>query len=126
MGPCGCQAPPHAEGNQKQKMNEKETFNNPITAEVVVAGHICLDIIRTLASSTALLAPGRLIEAGPAILSTGGPVSNTGLALHKLGIVTRLMGKIGTDLFGQAIRQLIASYEPELAEGIIVVPGETS
>ncbi len=114
-------------------MNEQESLSrrSKVTqldamTEVVVAGHICLDIIPTLTGDAPLLAPGRLVEAGPAVLSTGGAVSNTGLALHKLGVATRLMGKVGTDLFGQAIRELVGSYGPELAKEMIVVPGEVS
>ncbi|HLL78697.1 MAG TPA: hypothetical protein VKT25_04315 [Ktedonobacteraceae bacterium] len=53
--------------------------------------------------------PGQTIEAGPTVFSTGGSVSNTGLALHKLGVATRLMAKIGTDLFGCAARCSTAS-----------------
>jgi sugar/nucleoside kinase (ribokinase family) len=99
--------------------------------EVVVAGHVCLDIIPhfTTDAGTALeayLAPGRLSEVGPAALSTGGAVSNTGLSLHRLGVDTRLMGKIGDDLFGRAILGIVEQHGPELAEGMIVVPGETS
>ncbi len=102
------------------------TTDEPERIEAIVAGHICLDIIPTLAGSTTTFAPGRLIEAGKAILATGGPVSNTGLALHKLGVRTRLMGKVGNDLFGQAILQVIRGYEPELATGMVVAPGEAS
>ena len=94
--------------------------------EAVVAGHICLDIIPTLMGGTIALTPGRLIEAGKAVLSTGGSVSNTGLALHKLGLSTRLMGKVGTDLFGQAIVQILGSFDTGLARGMVVVPGEFS
>ena len=70
---------------------------------VIVAGHLCLDIIPNLAGITAeaferSFTPGHLVECGPAGLSTGGAVSNVGLALHRLGIPTRLMGKIGDDL----------------------------
>ena len=36
--------------------------------------------------------PGQTVEAGPVVFSTGGTVSNTGLALHKLGVSTGLMG----------------------------------
>jgi len=70
--------------------------------------------------------PGRLSEVGPATLSTGGAVSNTGLNLKRLGVDTRLMGKIGDDLFGRAILDIVQSYGPKLAEGMRVVPGETS
>lgn len=56
---------------------------------------------------------------GPAALSTGGPVSNTGLALHKLGVPTQLMGKVGDDLFGQAIRQIVAAQDLQLERGMV-------
>jgi sugar/nucleoside kinase (ribokinase family) len=47
-------------------------------------------------------------------------VSNTGLALHKLGISTQLMGKVGDDLFGQAVKQLMSAYDPHLADSMVV------
>lgn len=94
-------------------------------AEAVVAGHICLDVIPTL-SGVVLFRPGQTVEAGPVVFSTGGAVSNTGLALHKLGISTRLMGKVGSDLFGQEILQIVESHGPGLSEGMVIVPGESS
>jgi sugar/nucleoside kinase (ribokinase family) len=95
--------------------------------DAVVAGHLCLDIIPQLSGLPAgefmkLFAPGRLVEVGPSALMTGGPVSNTGLALHRLGIATRLMGKVGADLFGQAVGQIVASFGPGLADGMVVDP----
>ena len=62
----------------------------------IVAGHICLDVIPELLSQgdfAASFLPGRLLETGPVVMATGGAVSNTGQALHKLGIPTRLMGQ---------------------------------
>lgn len=99
--------------------------------EAIVAGHICLDIIPRFTtdagvSLSAYLSPGRLSEVGPVALSTGGAVSNTGLSLKRLGVDTRLMGKMGDDLFGHAILDIVKGYGAELAEGMIVVPEETS
>ena len=93
--------------------------------DVVVAGHICLDIIPGMQAVPKdgfqdAFQPGRLIEVGAAALSTGGPVSNTGLALHRLGIPTRLICKVGADAFGRILRELIDSYGPTLSEGILV------
>ena len=97
--------------------------------DAVVAGHICLDIIPKLGGTAQeferTFLPGRLLEVGPATFSTGGAVSNTGLALSKLGIRTQLMGKVGDDLFGQAVRQIVGAYGPGLADGM-VVDGATS
>lgn len=94
--------------------------------KVVVAGHICLDVFPTLVGGVELFRPGQTVEAGDVVFATGGPVSNTGLALHKLDVSVRLMGKVGDDLFGQAILQILNERSPELAEGMIVAPGEAS
>lgn len=98
--------------------------------EAVVAGHICLDIIpafdRRAARDDDFLMPGTLVAVGPAHLSTGGPVSNTGLALHRLGIRTRLMGKVGGDLFGEVVLNLLRQHDPRLAAGMIVDEHETT
>jgi sugar/nucleoside kinase (ribokinase family) len=40
--------------------------------------------------------------------------------LNQLGITTRLVGKIGDDLFGQAICQIIASHRENLTQGMIM------
>ena len=92
--------------------------------EAVVAGHICLDVIPTLLGGTFEFLPGTLVEAGAVVTATGGAVSNTGLSLHRLGITTRLMGKIGDDLFADAVCRILASHGPHLAEGMVTAPGE--
>lgn len=98
--------------------------------EVVVAGHICLDIIPDLGGSTAggspIPPPGRLAVVGPAVASTGGCVSNTGLALQRLGIGTILMGKVGDDLLGRATVDFIRQYNGRMADGMIVAHDEHS
>ena len=98
---------------------------------VVVAGHLCLDIVPDMSgisqvSFQQLFLPGRLIVTGPAALTTGGPVSNTGLALHKLGVGTRLMGKVGDDLFGHAMIGIVQSFGAQLADVMIVDPAVSS
>lgn len=95
--------------------------------DVVVAGHICLDIYPDLSGMEReafekTFLPGRLISAGPVTFYTGGAVSNTGLALHRLGISTQLTGKVGDDLFGHAILQIITTHGEHLADGMKVDP----
>jgi sugar/nucleoside kinase (ribokinase family) len=95
------------------------------TYDAVVAGHLCLDMIPDLTHISEerfaqAFGPGRLTEVGPAIFGTGGPVSNTGLALTKLGIETRLMGKVGDDVLGQIVQEIIGSYGPGTASGMLV------
>jgi sugar/nucleoside kinase (ribokinase family) len=104
---------------------------NHAPIQAIVAGHICLDLIPQFQTDagpdlSAYLAPGRLAEVGPMTLSTGGAVANTGLNLARLGVRTRLMGKIGDDLLGTAVLDLLRQHGSELADAMIVVPGETS
>lgn len=95
--------------------------------EAITAGHICLDIIPDLTSITPgefdhVFTPGRLVQAGPATLTAGGSVSNTGLALQRLGIVTRLIARVGDDQLGRALRHSIAGQGEGLDEGILSCP----
>jgi sugar/nucleoside kinase (ribokinase family) len=94
-------------------------------AEVVVAGHVCLDVIPVL-PGPAKIEPGRLLEIGPAEMSTGGAVPNIGLSLHRLGVPVRLMGKVGDDLFGRAVLEALRARDPELARNMVVGAGETT
>lgn len=93
--------------------------------KAVVAGHICLDIIPAIDHGFRL-EPGRLYEVGAPTIATGGAVSNTGVALHILGVPAMLMGKIGNDSFGRSIQEVLKGYDPTLAEGMVVVPGAVS
>ncbi len=100
-------------------------------ADIVVAGHICLDIIPSLAGVAnvagrggEIFLPGKLIKVGPAVISTGGAVPNTGLALHRLGLATQLMGKLGDDLLGRAVLDILKSHDAALASNMIIAPGE--
>ncbi len=93
--------------------------------EVAVAGHVCLDVIPEL-SGPVTLRPGHLVTAGRATLSTGGAVANVGLALHRLGVPVRLVGKIGDDVFGGAVWESLRACSPVLADGMVVTPGEST
>lgn len=79
----------------------------------MVAGHVCLDVIPRLAGAVDL-APGRLVEAGPAVLAPGGAVANVGTALLRLGECTTLVGAVGNDHFGEILRARLASLSAEL------------
>lgn len=89
----------------------------------IAAGHICLDITPVFSAKkphqkiSDLLEPGKLIHMDHADVHTGGSVANTGLALKKLGADVRLMGKIGSDAFGNMIKDILRKYD---ADGLIV------
>jgi sugar/nucleoside kinase (ribokinase family) len=71
--------------------------------KAIVAGHACLDIIPQLVHDQLAFTPGTLAEVGPATVSTGGCVSNTGLALHRLGAPVELVARIGNDDIGRML-----------------------
>jgi len=95
--------------------------------QVVVAGHICFDITPKFLSKKGtpmqeLFIPGKLINMGEVNVSTGGPVSNTGIALQKMGVKTKLMGKVGNDYFGSGVIDLLKKQNNH--DGMIVMDGE--
>lgn len=106
-------------------MNSELYMNlSSLNKKIAVAGHVCLDIIPPFdgpkKNFDKLILPGKLIEVGPPIISTGGAVSNTGLALHRLGVPTILIGKIGSDFFGKIILDLLNSQDPALTKGMVL------
>ncbi len=104
--------------------------NGERQVDVVVAGHLCLDIIVTVTSpaesATELLAPGRLLLVEPAALSAGGAVGNTGAALRRLGLAVRLVGIVGDDAWGEATASCLHAIGPELTAGLRVARGQGS
>ncbi len=80
--------------------------------DITVAGHICLDIIPQIPDTgireiSELFKPGKLINVKAAKISTGGPVSNTGIATKKLGLKVAFMARVGNDEFGKLIINLL-------------------
>jgi sugar/nucleoside kinase (ribokinase family) len=97
--------------------------------EIVVCGHLCLDIIPGFPAGEGLhdwFRPGRLSLVGAPVLSTGGAVSNVGLSIHRLGLPVRLVGKIGDDPLGKLVRERVAAAGEGLAGGLLTAPGEVT
>ena len=96
--------------------------------KVMVAGHLCLDITPTFPAGAKInvieaFSPGKLTNVEQAVLSTGGAVSNTGLAMAKLAVDVVLNGKVGEDLFGSIIRQLVGQQR---AAALKTVPDQNT
>jgi sugar/nucleoside kinase (ribokinase family) len=96
------------------------------TFDVAAAGHICFDIIPKFLDTGAktigeILTPGKLVNMDPVATSTGGPVSNTGIGLHILGMNVRFMTKVGDDAFGSAVAEKLD--EVASAEGLKIEKG---
>ncbi len=100
----------------------------PAEIDVVVSGHLCLDLIPAMDSVplNSLASPGKLFEMGALDISTGGSVSNTGLALHRLGADVRLLSNVGDDLLGRVIIAFLKDRDPRLADHIAVEAGQSS
>ncbi len=110
------------------------TNANPAAAKqpiIAVCGHIAVDIIPAFPSAGkvsigTLLSPGNLVEVGSAAIATGGAVSNTGVALHRLGAQVALIGKVGDDVFGEMTVRTLDRIDPALASRLIRARGEAS
>lgn len=94
--------------------------------DLLVAGHLCLDIIPELATTPrteagAFYRPGALVNVGPCSVSTGGPVFNTGLCAVRLGSRVAFSATVGDDAYGRIVRRIAAEYGAE--EGIRVQEG---
>ncbi len=90
--------------------------------KVIVAGHICLDITPVIPDRGAqriqdLLRPGKLLTVNGVDIHTGGAVANTGLAMKILGADVTLIGKIGSDEFGDIVAGKMSEYGA--ADGLI-------
>lgn len=110
-------------------MNPIYQAKQSVIYDVIVAGHICLDIIPTIPASgetaiNRIFLPGKLINVGDAAVSTGGPVSNTGIALKKMGLNVAFMAKVGQDDFGELIMKRLAAAGN--ADGILHSTEESS
>jgi len=97
--------------------------------DAVAAGHICLDITPEFTSGRRIpveeiFKPGNLINVGDAVISTGGSVPNTGLALQRLGIKIEFMGKVADDSFGSIIMNKLKKSAS--IKGMRIVNGEST
>ena len=106
-------------------------MENKKDIEIVAAGHTCLDLIPAFTiegkvdKMTDVLVPGKMINMGPCVVVGGGPVTNAGVSIRRLGVKTELIGKIGNDDFG---KQILAWYEEHEGhfKGIKMVDGEST
>ena len=75
---------------------------------VVIAGHLCLDVIpRWETGGLLCIKPGSTIRMEELTFSTGGAVSNTGIALKRLGFEPILKARPGDDYVGSITRQIL-------------------
>jgi sugar/nucleoside kinase (ribokinase family) len=80
--------------------------------DIMVAGHLCLDIIPKFYDTGArkieqIMRPGKLVNITEAKISTGGPVSNTGINMKTLGANVCFCARVGDDEFGKITIDLL-------------------
>jgi len=92
---------------------------------VVVAGHICVDIIPSVTDGSPQRTPrpGALERLGPVALAVGGCVGNTGITLHRLGLQTSLVARVGDDRLGDVLTGLVNDAVPGQAGHLVITPG---
>jgi sugar/nucleoside kinase (ribokinase family) len=77
--------------------------------DVVAAGHLCLDMYPRFETDIAtgriadVLRPGTLVNMGGMAFSTGGSVSNVGIAMKIFGCRVAFVAKVGDDPLGRII-----------------------
>ncbi len=81
--------------------------------KAVVCGHICIDITPTITEHESVsierfFHPGSLILVDGIEITPGGAVTNTGLALSRLGFETTLIGRSGDDSFADILEDQLA------------------
>lgn len=101
----------------------------PRKHDAMLAGHLCIDVIPQFADTGAtqiaeILRPGTLVNIGEAMISTGGPVSNTGLNMKELGHDVVFCSRVGDDEFGRMTTDLLQRNGD--IGGINMVPGMAS
>ena len=97
--------------------------------EIMIAGHLCIDIIPRfydtgVTNIDEIMRPGKLINVEKAMVSTGGPVSNTGINMKTLGSNVCFCACVGDDQFGKLTIDLLEQNGN--AEGIHVLEGTAS
>lgn len=97
--------------------------------DVMIAGHLCLDIIPLfpdtgIRSLGEILRPGKLVNVGDVKIATGGPVSNTGLNLKKLGFNVCFCSCVGDDQFGRITHDILSKSGN--ADGIKMLQNQAS
>ncbi len=104
-------------------------MKNAGTRDIVVCGHLCLDIIPGFPAGAGdhdWFRPGRLSLVDAPVISTGGAVSNVGLSLHRLGLPVRLVAKIGNDPLGRLIVERVRAMSENLSSGLARAEGEVT
>jgi sugar/nucleoside kinase (ribokinase family) len=90
-----------------------------LCAGIVVADHVCTPIPH-------LPAAGELVMADRLLLTLGGCAANTAVDLAKMGVRASVVGRVGTDLFGRIVADMLAEAGVDTAALRSEPGGDTS
>jgi len=93
-------------------------------AVVVVAGHVCADLIPAISRPLEIV-PGEIVPIGALTIRAGGCVGNTGIGLAELGADVRLAAAVGDDELGETLRHLLRQ-KVSATEGVVTVEGAST
>src|SRR6059058_6091072 len=86
-----------------------------LCAGIVVADHVCTPISH-------LPAAGELVIADRLLLTIGGCAANVAVDLVKMGVQARVIGRVGDDVFGRAVAEMLRGQGVDAA-GLMTSPG---
>jgi sugar/nucleoside kinase (ribokinase family) len=90
-----------------------------LCAGIVVADHVCTPIDH-------LPAAGELVKADRLLLTLGGCAANVAVDLKKMGVHTAVVGRVGGDLFGKIVRDLLRAEGIDVSAVTVSPDAETS
>ncbi len=96
------------------------------TLDCVVVGSCVVDVLARPVSLTAPIGKGKLIESEPLRLTTGGIVSNAGIAMARLGMRVAAFTYVGNDEWADVIRSRYAAEGIDTSSLITHPGGATS
>src|SRR6059058_2919574 len=85
-----------------------------LCAGIVVADHVCTPISH-------LPTAGELVLADRLMLTLGGCAANVAVDLGKMGVRAEVTGRVGDDLFGRIVADLLCENRLE-ASGLLITP----
>lgn len=112
----------------KLSCREGDTMSNS-ALDVVVAGHLCLELIPRFLNPAGLkineiLRPGSLVNTAEMTMGTGGAVSNTGFALKIFGCHATFIAKVGNDAIGAMTLDILGKYGSP--DGVVITDNVNS
>jgi sugar/nucleoside kinase (ribokinase family) len=85
-----------------------------LCAGIIVADHVCSPIAHVPAA-------GELVMADKLLLTIGGCAANTAVDLVKMGISVGLAGRVGNDIFGRVVAEMLREKDIDVS-GLAVTP----